>query len=711
IAITGSAGKTVVKEWLADVIAPSMPVMRSPRSYNSQVGVPLSLLRLDNKYKLGIIEAGISTVGEMEKLKRIIDPEIGVLTNIGDAHSEGFVDMRQKAEEKLKLFADCSKIIYCSDQPLVDELLRTNNIYSKKQLVDWSRNNPKASVFVTSSYVGSHTLLQLTYDGKKYSFEIPFDDIASVENAITVAAVCLTMDVDVDIIRNGLASLTSVAMRMEIKNGVNNCQLIEDYYNSDPGSFAIALESLKSHPGNKKKTLILSDFIQSGKNDKELYYEIAQVIERASLDKFIGIGPSLKANANLFEGNSSFFSSTEEFVDQLNKNDFHDEVILLKGARKFEFEKIGSQLEQLVYQTILEVNLNSVANNLNEFRSKLKPETKIMVMVKAFAYGAGALEVAEFLEYNGVSYFGVANVDEGVELRNAGVSLPIIVMNPDASSLDTLIRYNLEPVIYGFESYNTFLNTATKYGLVFYPIHLEVDTGMHRLGFLPNEIDRLAELLSGVEMVKVASMFSHFAASEDPEKDDFTKMQVDRFTKACDTIAKVLDYQFIRHICNSAGIVRFPQYHFNMVRPGIGIYGAGSYEGLSMKTVATFKTKVSQVKRIPANESVGYNCRDVADYDRDIAILPVGYADGLNRLLGNRRGNVFVSGRRVPIIGNICMDACMIDVTDVLVKAGDDVEIFGENIPIDELASICGTIPYEILTSIPHRVKRIFYSE
>lgn len=711
IAITGSAGKTVVKEWLADVMAYAMPVMRSPRSYNSQVGVPLSLLKLNDKYKLGIIEAGISMPGEMEKLQKIINPQIGVLTNIGDAHNEGFVSMRQKAEEKLKLFVECSTIIYCSDQPLVDELIRGNALFSGKQLVDWSRKNANASVFVHTMSFNSHTLLEIRYKGAKFFFEIPFDDIASVENAITVAAVCLHMGVDADFIAKGLMSLTSVAMRMEIKNGVNNCQLIEDYYNSDPGSFAIALESLKSHSG-KKKTLILSDFLQNGKDDDTLYSEIASIVNNASIDKFIGIGPSLKANAAKFTVKSSFFVSTDEYVGKLNKNDFHDEVILLKGARKFEFEKIGAYLEQLVYQTILEVNLNSVANNLNEFRSKLAPETKVMVMVKAFAYGAGASEVAEFLEYNGVSYFGVANADEGVELRNAGVSLPIIVMNPDPASYETLIRYGLEPVIFGFDSYSSFLDVATRHGMVSYPIHIEADTGMHRLGFLPNEIEHLAMMLKGVEAIKVASMFSHFAASEDPEKDEFTQMQAERFTKACDTVADVLDYQFIRHICNSAGIVRFPQYHFNMVRPGIGIYGAGSYDGLSMKTVASFKTKISQIKTIPANESVGYNCRDIADYDRVIAILPVGYADGLNRLLGNRRGNVFVNGKRAPIIGNVCMDACMIDVTDVLnVNAGDEVEIFGENISIDELASICGTIPYEILTSIPHRVKRVFYKE
>jgi alanine racemase len=711
IAVTGSAGKTIVKEWLADILGLTTSVIRSPKSYNSQIGVPLSVLKLDDKYKLGIFEAGISIPGEMDKLQKIIDPDIGVITNIGDAHRENFSDNKAKASEKLKLFANASLIIYCSDHELIGSLIMNDKNLRSKNLVDWSLENADARVFVKRSLLsGGKTGIQTVYNGVTNDFVIPFSDRASVENAITVAAVCLALGTDVDIIARGLESLVSVAMRMEMKSGINNCQLIEDYYNSDPGSLRMALEYLKSQIG-KKTTLILSDFVQSGRNEEELYSEVAGLIKKTGIDKFIGIGKALIRNSNLFENANKFFYSTDEFVNTFNGSDFRNEIILLKGARVYEFEKIGKLLEQQIHQTVLEVNLDAISHNLNEIRRLLNPGTRIMVMVKAFAYGAGPAEIATLLEYHRISYLAVAYTDEGVELRNAGVTLPVMVMNSDPSSADLMIKYNLEPEIYSFQSLEKFITAASRHGLLDYPVHIKIDSGMHRLGFMPEDVIEMAEILKTTECIKVISVFSHLAASEDPALDHFSHHQAEVFLKAADQIHIALGYPFFRHILNSSGIARFPQYQFEMVRPGIGIYGIGNSGNLSFKITGCFKTRISQIKKIRAGEPVGYGCADVSDNERIIAILPVGYADGLSRKLGNRTGNLYINGVKVPIIGNVCMDMCMVDITATNAEPGDEAEIFGEHISIDEIAEKCQTIPYEILTSIPPRVKRIFTRE
>jgi alanine racemase len=668
-------------------------------------------LKLDEKYKLGIFEAGISLPGEMEKLQRIIDPNIGVITNIGDAHSENFPDNDTKAREKLKLFVNVSSIIYCSDYEVISKLLKKDKKLNSKELIDWSCENKNAAIFVSKlSQSDNRTRIEMTFRGRTNNFVIPFIDRASVENAITAAAVCLALEADPEIIRKGLSGLVSVAMRMEMKTGINNCLLIEDYYNSDPGSLGMAIEYLKVQ-NSRKTTLILSDFVQSGRDEKELYGEVAARIKKAGIDSFIGIGPSLARSSSFFDPASVFYYSTEEFILHFNPAEYSGEIILLKGARKYEFEKIGKLLEQQIHQTVLEVNLDAIAHNLNEFRRHLDPGTRIMAMVKAFAYGAGPAEIAGLLEYHRVSYLGVAYADEGVELRKAGVTLPVMVMNPDPSSADIIIRYNLEPEIYSLSSLEQFAEVASKHGLVQYPVHIKIDTGMHRLGFMRDEIDELAKRIKSAESLKVASVFSHFAASEDPAFDSFTHRQVKIFLEAVSKIREATVYSFMRHICNSAGIVRFPQYQFEMVRPGIGIYGAGEFERLNLRPAGRFKTRISQVKKIPAGEPVGYNCADVSKNDRIIATLPVGYADGLNRKLGNRNGSMLIRNTRVPIIGNICMDMCMVDITGLKAEVGDEAEIFGENIRIDEIASKCQTIPYEILTSIPARVKRVFFRE
>jgi Alr-MurF fusion protein len=711
IAITGSAGKTIVKEWLSDILSLTTSVIRSPKSYNSQIGVPLSVWKLDEKYNIGIFEAGISFPGEMDKLQRIIDPDIGVITNIGDAHRENFPDDTTKTLEKLKLFRDSGTIVYCRDHKIINDLILNNQHLKTRKLIDWSFEDTEAQILIKKYSLDlGHTGLSLRFKGIENYFEIPFSDRASVENAITVAVVCMALGTGADIIARGMAALESVAMRMEMKRGINNCQLIEDYYNSDPGSLGMALEYLRSQKG-KKGTLILSDFVQTGRDDTELYGEVSGLIKKTGVEKFIGIGEALVRNSSLFDSSSRFFYSTDEYIRSFNGNDFRNEIILLKGARIYEFEKIGKLLEQQTHQTMLEINMDSILHNLNEFRRYLNQGTRIMVMVKAFAYGAGPAEIAALLEYHRVSYLAVAYADEGIELRNAGVTLPVMVMNPDPSAAELLIKYNLEPEIFSFSSFERFTSVASKHGLINYPVHIKIDTGMHRLGFMPEDITELAGKISTIESVKIISVFSHLAGSEDQALDKFSHHQVEVFLKASDQIHKATGYPFLRHILNSSGITRFPQYQFEMVRPGIGIYGVGRFEGLNLRTSGRFITRISQIKRVLSGEPVGYGCADVSDKERMIAILPVGYADGLKRKLGNRNGNLFIRGKRVVLIGNICMDMCMADITGLDAKEGDEVEIFGENISIEEIADLCQTIPYEVLTSIPGRVKRVFIRE
>lgn len=710
IAVTGSAGKTIVKEWLAEVIGNTLPVIRSPKSYNSQVGVPLSLLRLDPKYQMGIFEAGISLPGEMISLQNMIRPDIGVITNIGDAHSENFESLESKAAEKLKLFKDASLIIFCRDQLIIDRLIKEDPVLKSKKLVAWSATDQTSPVKVKYIQKDQKTLIDIQYNNKGYSFTLPFLDRASVENATTVAVVCLSLNIPEGAIKEGLSGLVSVAMRMDLKSGINDCQLIEDYYNSDPGSLSMAIDFLKTR-GSVDKTLILSDFIQNGRDERDLYSDISKIISNSDVSKFIGIGRSLHRNSDLFPAGSQFYKTTEEFISAFNSLGFMKETILIKGARRFEFERIGRLLEKQTHQTVLEVNLDAISHNINEFRRQLKPDTKIMAMVKAFAYGAGPAEISALMEYHRINYLTVAYVDEGIELRNSGVSLPIMVMNPEPSSWDMLIKYSLEPEIFSQSSLQQFTAAATRNALIGYPVHIKIDSGMHRLGFLPDEVPGLAENLKKADVIKVASVFSHLAGSDEPSLDDFTHKQARVFIESARLIREALGYPFMMHLLNSAGIARFPEYQFDMVRTGIGMYGAGEIPGLALRNSGTFKTRISQIKTVPAGEPVGYGCTDVSDKERMIAILPVGYADGLNRLLGNRRGNLYIRSRYIDIIGNICMDMCMADVTGLDASEGDEAEIFGEHIHIDDVARKCSTIPYEILTSIPRRVKRVFYRE
>ena len=709
IAITGSAGKTIVKEWLAETLGTTFNVIRSPRSYNSQVGVPLSLINIDDRYDTAVIEAGISRPGEMEKLAALIRPDTVVITNAGDAHGENFSGREEIAFEKLKLASGASLLIYNADDRIISSEVARH--HSALRSFTWSLSGSGSSLkVVRSERVGNGVSLHCTTNSASFTADIPFSDRASSENAVSVIAASLTAGVPPVNIVTAATAFPAVAMRMEVKKGINGCTLIEDYYNSDPGSLSMALDFLHSH-SRGKSTLILSDFRQIGGDEKSLYEGVAAAIRLAGTSRFIGIGESLSRYKDLFPEGSAFYDATTDFTETFRSFSFREETILIKGARVFGFERISSLLEQQLHQTRFEIDMSAVVHNLNEFRRVLNPGTGIMAMVKAFAYGSGSAEIASLLEYHHISYFAVAYADEGAALREAGITTPVMVMNPDVSVMELIIQQNLEPEIYSRESLDGFLKAAVRHGLLHYPVHLKIDTGMHRLGFGPGEADFLAERLRKEEHARVVSVFSHLAASEDPRHNDFTHLQAARLISAANTLRQGLGYDFKLHLLNSSGICRFPEYQFDMVRTGIGLYGIGEYEGLSLRHTGRFVTSVSQVRVIPAGEPVSYGCTDRADHDRVIAVVPVGYADGLRRSLGNGRGSLFIAGRKVKTVGNICMDMCMVDVTGADVRAGDEAEVFGKNIPVEEMAQQCGTIPYEILTSIPSRVKRIYTSE
>ncbi len=710
IAITGSNGKTIVKEWLVQVLAGEKTVVRSPASYNSQVGVPLSLWLLEEEYDMVVIEAGISRPGEMARLEEIIRPTVGILTNIGEAHQENFDSLEQKLKEKLILFRRAEALIYRADGILdkqVRDYFRDNSI----KLFTWGGGRGADLQVLAKRREKDHTEVRVRYRNRTLTARIPFTDEASFENAMHVWAALLYVGCEPDRIVRSLAGLRPVAMRMEIKKGAAGTLLLNDYYNSDLQALTIALDYVRQQDHHGRRTVILSDILQSGRPTDSLYREVAEKIRDHGIDRLIGIGPEISAHAALFPEGSLFFPGTEAFLEALPTLTFRDEAILLKGARDFRFERISHRLEEQVHQTVLEVNLDALVHNLNLYRSLLRPGTRIMAMVKAFAYGSGAWEVARTLEYQQVDYLAVAYADEGVALRQAGIRLPVMVMNPEGSAFDQMIRYSLEPELYSMEVLEAFEKRLEEEGLHDYPVHLKIDTGMHRLGFLPEETALLAEKLKENRLFYVRSVFSHLAAAEDPAHDDFTKQQIARFADTAGKLQASLGYKVLWHILNSAGIERFPEAQYDMVRPGLGLYGVAATLQGRVQNVSTFRSIVTQVKKVKAGESVGYGRAYIAESDREVAVVPVGYADGLLRSLGEGRGSLYIAGQEVPIVGRICMDMCMADVTGLTVKAGDPVEVFGNHISLREMAARGGTIPYEILAGIPARVKRVYIKE
>ncbi len=707
IGLTGSNGKTIVKEWLNFLLSPEYNIIRSPKSYNSQVGVPLSVIAVNEHHNFGIFEAGISTTYEMEKLERIIKPTIGILTNIGTAHDEGFADLEEKVKQKMLLFEHSEIVIYQKNE-LVDRF-----VSAKSKSFSWSFSNKEADVFISKKQkLDQNTLIFYHYKGKDFEIKIPFQDDASVENAISCLMVLLYLKYDETIIKNRMESLYPVEMRLKVKNGINNCSVIDDSYNSDFQSLKIALDFLEIQKQHQKKTLILSDIFQSGLSNEELYAKVSQLIVSNKITRVIGIGQTISSFQNKF-ANGTFFETTAEFIANFESLDFNNETILIKGARTFQFEQIVTALEEKTHETVLEINLNAISHNLNFFKSKLKPTTKMMVMVKAFGYGNGGFEIAKLLEHHKVDYLGVAFADEGITLKNAGITLPIMVLNPESTSFPAIIQYQLEPEIYSLKGLNAFLKIAEHKKLKQFPIHIKLDTGMHRLGFEANTIDALISTLKGNQTVVIKSILSHMATSDDLVHADFAKSQIDLFEKLSSKLMQELQIKPIRHILNTSGISNYPEAQYDMVRLGIGLYGVSNdtEEQKLLENVSTLKSIISQIRTISAGESVGYGRRFMAQKATQIATIPIGYADGISRGWGNEVGFVLINNQKAPILGSVCMDMLMADVTGIDCSEGNSVIIFGESPTVNEMASKLNTIPYEILTSVSQRVKRVFYRE
>ena len=704
IGLTGSNGKTIVKEWLNFLLSPDFNIIRSPKSYNSQVGVPLSVISINEKHNLGIFEAGISKMNEMEKLEVIIKPTIGIITNIGSAHDEGFEDLDKKIKEKLKLFKHSKLIIYQKNKE-VDALINP-----KIKTFSWSYNDKTADVFIVKKIFADKTMLQIRYANTNYEIEIPFQDDASVENAITCLMVLLSFKYDKTTIQNRMQWLYPVEMRLKVKTGINNTTLIDDSYSSDFQSLKIALDFLESQKQYKNKTVILSDIFQSGLTNEELYSKVSQLITSNKINRVIGIGETISAFKNKFT-NCISFKNTADFFLNFNHLNFGNETILIKGARHFQFEEIVAALEEKTHETVLEINLNAISHNLNFYKSKLKPTTKMMIMVKAFGYGNGGFEIAKLLEHHKVDYLGVAFADEGILLKNAGIKLPIMVLNPENTSFPAIIQHHLEPEIYSIKGLNAFLKIADKRKLKHFPIHIKLDTGMHRLGFEEENLNELINTLKGSKSIKIKSVLSHLATSDDVKQIDFANSQIDLFDKLSTKLMRDLQIKPIRHILNTSGIGNFPQAQYDMVRLGIGLYGISNAieEQKELETVGILKSIISQIRSIQAGESVGYGRRFIADKPTKIATIPIGYADGISRNWGNGIGFITINNQKATIIGSICMDMLMVDVTAINCNEGDSVIIFGESPTVSYIADKLHTIPYEILTSISQRVKRVFY--
>lgn len=715
LGITGSNGKTIVKEWLYQLMQEDKQIVRSPKSYNSQVGVPLSVWGMNEENNLAIFEAGISKPDEMEKLEPIISPTIGLITTIGQAHDENFLNSKQKIREKLKLFVRVNMLIYCRDNLELNEEIVSNPVIKKLNLFTWSRKSKANLQIGKITKEENETELQGIFNNEFIRIKIPFIDEASIENAIHCWAAMLFLGYPNKVIAERMTRLSPVAMRLELKEGINNCSVINDSYNSDLGSLAIALDFLNQQKQHTKKTLVLSDILQSGKNEAELYREVANLIGEKGINRIIGIGEAISRQEKQFNGEKHFFKTTDEFLSRYHGNLFSDETILLKGARAFGFEKIVLGLQQKAHETILEINLNALVHNLNYYRSKLAPGTKMMAMVKAFSYGSGGFEISNVLQYHHVDYLAVAYADEGIELRKAGITLPIMVMNPEEASYDAMIKHNLEPEIFSFRVLKLFEDAVMRSGRKDspYPIHLKLDTSMHRLGFEEKEVNELAVRIGNGKFLEVRSVFSHLAGSDEPQHDEFTRQQIKKFGEMSEVICSRFSYPVFRHILNSAGIVRFPGAQFEMVRLGIGLYGIGADESeqQQLKNVSTLKTTISQIKNIPAGESVGYGRKFIAKRETRIATVPIGYADGLSRRLGNGKGKMIVSGKQAPIAGNVCMDMCMLDITNIPCAEGDEVIVFGEQYPVYEIAKDMDTISYEVFTGISRRVKRVYFHE
>ena len=713
IGITGSNGKTIVKEWLYQLLEEDYNITRSPRSYNSQTGVPLSVWELNENATLAIFEAGISQPDEMKYLEPVIRPTIGVFTKLGEAHQENFSSQQQKCMEKLELFVNSNVFIYEEDNKIINQSADMT-VLSQKSFC-WSRKYPDAPLYIRKTEKnGNKTTIHYSFLNFEYSVSIPFTDEASIENAISCLAVMLYLNVKPGTISERMMKLEPVAMRLDVRQGKNNCTIINDTYNSDINSVKIALDFQQQRKVEQslRKTLIISDILQTGLLPKSLYKHVAELVQQSGIEKLIGIGHDICENSEVFTVREKhFFRSTEDFIRSDTWKEFENELILLKGARRYHFEQINELLEQRIHETVLEVDLDALVHNFNFYKSRISPQTKLICMVKANGYGAGAVEIAKTLQYHRCAYFAVAVAEEGIELRKEGISTPIIVLNPEVNGFEELFSKDLEPEVYNFRILDAFIREAERRGITNYPIHVKIDTGMHRLGFLPAQIPELLERLKSQKGLQVKSVFSHLAASESWMFDSFTQEQIDIIDAAHREIGEKLGYPVWKHILNSAGIERFIDAQWDMVRLGIGLYGVSASGLNGLKNVSTLKTTILQIQEIPNHETVGYGRKEALNRDAKIATIRIGYADGLDRKSGNRKGKVWINGKYAPIVGNVCMDLCMVDITGIDAKEGDSVIVFGENLPVLEVAESIDTIPYEILTSISPRVKRVYVKE
>ncbi|MFK7900789.1 MAG: bifunctional UDP-N-acetylmuramoyl-tripeptide:D-alanyl-D-alanine ligase/alanine racemase [Cyclobacteriaceae bacterium] len=703
VGITGSNAKTIVKEWLSSILKKDKQVINSPKSYNSQVGVPLSVWEMNTADQAGVFEAGISTVGEMEKLEKIILPTHGIFTTIGSAHDSGFESMKQKLSEKLKLFKHTGWFVYCKDHALIEQAVKENQLAS----ISWS-STTKADYEISYSTVDHTTVISCYYQSKTSSFSVSLFDKASLENITHCIVFSLAFGVAEETIQKGLSEITAISMRMELLEGKNNCHLINDAYNNDIVGLDMALDVAEQQFKDKKNTLILSDLLETGQELHKTNKKLIQLIDQHKVDRFIGIGEQLIRSKPI---TGDYFLTTKDFLK--SSITFQNELILVKGARSFGFEDIVDSLVQKKHETTLTVNLSSVRNNLNYYRSKLDHATKVMVMIKAYGYGSGNHEIAQLLQYEKVDYLGVAYVDEGIDLRQSGIETPILVLNVSPHEFENLLEFELEPEIYSLNQLSQLIQFV-KQKQVTMKIHLKMDTGMHRLGFIEDELEELTTLLQTTQQLSIKSIFSHLVAAEEKNEDDFTAQQLIRFEKMAKTIENGLGYSCWKHIANSSAISRFPNAHFDMVRLGIGLYGISPIpiDNNYLQPIGTLQTTISQIKTLKKGDTIGYGrTGKIVTDNQQIATIPIGYADGFDRRLGNGIGHVSIHGLLAPTIGTVCMDMVMVDVTGINAKEGDSVEIFGDTISVESLADTMNTIPYEVLTSISERVKRVFVSE
>jgi Alr-MurF fusion protein len=708
VAITGSNGKTIIKEWLGQVLSQSYTVAKSPKSYNSQVGVPLSIFGIQPYHQVAILEAGVSRSSEMNALAGMIKPNLGVFSNIGSAHEEGFSGLGEKIQEKLKLFQEVQLLIYCKDQEMLSQVIESS--FSKERLISWSQN-PGADFSISyKQQLGKTRIHLMKSDLSTFTFSVPFSDKASLENVTHVLVSALSLGQDFSAIQEGLEHLKPVDMRLTLKSGIHDSLIIDDTYNNDLAGLKVALEFLSQQRPKRSKILILSDLLQQGMPEK-VYTEVADLIQTYQLDHIIGIGNEVSRLEKFFPETSKIYPSTESFLGHLDLDQFQNDLILITGARSFAFERIVNKLQQRIHGTTMEINLNAISHNFNFYKKQLKPGTKVMVMVKAFAYGGGDAEIANHLQTMGADYLAVAFSDEGVALRKQGIRLPIMVLNPVEESFDLLQEFALEPVVFSLDFFKK-IGLYSRYHGIQLTVHLDLDTGMHRLGFEPRHLPELKQLIREFPELKVASLYTHLAGADEECHQDFSLTQLNLFQEMKSQVEGALGYKPLAHALNSAGIVSFPDFQIDMVRLGIGLYGVevtGKFD-TALKPVSTLKTTISQIKDLPSGATVGYSRKGVLPNGGKIGTLAIGYADGYDRRFSQGKGYALIHGKKAPVIGNVCMDMTMVDLSGIPeVKEGDEALIYGEQISLKELADQIGTIPYELLTNISTRVKRVYY--